>query len=395
MSRFVFIWEMGGGYGHLQRFLPVALQLKNAGHEVVLVLRDLLCAESVLGPHGLTYLQAPVPEHSANAFPVPRSYVEIMLNRGFGSAQALLTLTKAWRAQYALLNPDVFIFYNETLALFAARGLSIPKAFVSTGFCTPPHTVPMPGLQPWLDVAPHTLANSEQKLLEVMNRVLALLQLDPLANAAQLFDVDTTLLCTFAELDHYGTREGASYYGPCLNISDGAAPVWPSGAGVKIFAYLNADYPHLAALCSQARELDMRFLFHVRGASPRLIRQLESHNVLIAPEPLDLRQVAAQCAAVLTHSSHGTVCRFLLAGCPQLLLPLHAEQLLLAKKLARCGVGMMVSPDHRQPDFKKLFSKLISTAEIREGAANFARNYALFDAQKNPEIIAQKLMSLG
>lgn len=395
MSRFVFIWEMGGGYGHLQRFLPIALQLKTAGHEVVLVLRDLWLAENVLGPHGFTYLQAPVPQHSTNMFPVPQSYVEIMLNRGFGSVPALLTLTKAWRAQYALLKPDVLIFDHAPLALFAARGLSIPKAFVSTGFCTPPRTVPMPGLRPWLDAAPHTLANSEQKLLEIMNRVLALLQLDPLANAAQLFDVDATLLCTFAELDYYGARAGASYYGPCLNINDGAAPVWPSGTGVKIFAYLNADYPQLVALCAQARELDMRFLFHVRGASPRLIRQLESHNVLIAPEPLDLDQVATQCAAVLTHASHGTMCRFLLAGCPQLLLPLHAEQLLLAKNLARCGAGIMVNPDQRQPDFKKLLSKLVTTAELRGGAADLAGKYAQFDAQKNPEIIAQKLMSLA
>ena len=77
------------------------------------------------------------------------------------------------------------------------------------------------------------------------------------------------------------------------------------------------------------------------------------------------------------------------------LLPLHAEQLLLAKNLARCGAGIMVSPDQRQPDFKKLLSKLVTTAELRGGAADLAGKYAQFDAQKNPEIIAQKLMSLA
>ena len=53
MSGILCVWELGAGYGHLGRLLPVALQLRERGHEVVFALRDLTHAEvrRLLGLH--------------------------------------------------------------------------------------------------------------------------------------------------------------------------------------------------------------------------------------------------------------------------------------------------------------------------------------------------------
>ena len=53
MARYLFAWELGGDYGHLARLLPVALELRARGHEVVFAVRDLMGAEKLLTPHGI------------------------------------------------------------------------------------------------------------------------------------------------------------------------------------------------------------------------------------------------------------------------------------------------------------------------------------------------------
>ena len=60
----------------------------------------------------------------------------------------------------------------------------------------------------------------------------------PLARVAELFTrVDSRILTTFAELDHYQNRPGAEYWG-VLSDWRGAAPAWPSGGRPRVLAYL-------------------------------------------------------------------------------------------------------------------------------------------------------------
>ena len=36
MKKFLFVWEMGGGFGHVGEMLPIARVLRSRGHEVFL-----------------------------------------------------------------------------------------------------------------------------------------------------------------------------------------------------------------------------------------------------------------------------------------------------------------------------------------------------------------------
>ena len=73
MARILFTWELGGGLGHVAPHLPLANGLRDKGHEVAFVLRDLRFAETSLSQHDLPYYQAPVVLRSA-ADRIPNIY---------------------------------------------------------------------------------------------------------------------------------------------------------------------------------------------------------------------------------------------------------------------------------------------------------------------------------
>lgn len=59
MSRIEFVRELGAAYGHISRMLPFAKSLKQRGHNVVLVLRELHNTDN-LHSDGMPVLQAPI-----------------------------------------------------------------------------------------------------------------------------------------------------------------------------------------------------------------------------------------------------------------------------------------------------------------------------------------------
>src|SRR5207244_9186520 len=83
MSRLLCVWELGTGYGHLGRLLPVALELRQRGHEVVFALRDLTYAEAFLGRRGFRLLQSPVWMGEGRGGDSPLNYAELLGNFGF------------------------------------------------------------------------------------------------------------------------------------------------------------------------------------------------------------------------------------------------------------------------------------------------------------------------
>ena len=83
MSRILYAWELGTGYGHLGSVLPLAVRLRARGHEVVFALRDLTHAERFLGRRGFPLLQAPVWLSERRGLDLPVSYAEMLANFGY------------------------------------------------------------------------------------------------------------------------------------------------------------------------------------------------------------------------------------------------------------------------------------------------------------------------
>src|SRR5712664_2094429 len=123
MSRILFAWELGANLGHITPLLVLARALRERGHEVVFVLKDLRGCAELLQQHGFSFLQAPIVAARAAGLPrEPASYPEILLIHGFGDPAGLIAAARAWRSLFGLVKPDLVVFDHSPVALFAARG---------------------------------------------------------------------------------------------------------------------------------------------------------------------------------------------------------------------------------------------------------------------------------
>jgi hypothetical protein len=390
MSRILCVWELGAGYGHLSRFLPVALKLRERGHEVVFALRDLSRAEMFLGRHGFAFLQAPVWLPENVGLQLPANYAEMLSSFGFLDQVGLAGMVKAWRQLYQVTEPDLLLIDHGPTALLAARGTRIRRALIGSGFGSPPRMSPMPPLRPWLKVPEERLIESEQRVLATANSVLGGLGVEPLQTLTGLFEVEEDFLCTFSELDHYPQRHGARYRGPIFASDEGVAPAWPSGASERIFAYLHPRYRDFEKVVEQLKALPYRTLMHAPGLSDKQIKKYQAQNLAFSPEPVRVTEASRECDLVICHGGPSTVAASLLAGRPVLVLHLQLEQLLLANNVVRLGLGKTVNPDSKTPNYRQLIRDMLADSGFAERARQFAAKYADFSLLKQLDVIVTR-----
>lgn len=388
MSKIVYCWELGGGYGHIGAFLPVAYELLRRRHDVTLVIKDLDQIETLIGSDELTFLQAPTRPASVANLPPAMTYADILENTGYTQTSALLTRSKAWRNLFDLLQPDLLIMDHSPTALLAARTLNLPCTTFGVGFCLPPKLSPLPSLRPWLNTPEKQFVETEARVLKHINRVLVAFSCEPLTALHELFDVTEDFLCTLPELDPY-ERKDVDYLGPHFNIR-AVEPIWPEGNEPKIFAYLNTGYTDLGNLLQQLNKLPYRCLVHVFGLSAQVLDQFRSAKLKFAPEPIDVFLAAEQADLYIGHAGNNTSAAMLLSGCPQLLLPCHLEQLLIARSLTELGTAVFTHAEGIQPDYGNLIKQVLSEKSYRENAQRLAKSYADFEQSKSKTKIADR-----
>lgn len=383
MARIVYTWELGEDYGHVGSFMPLALKLRELGHEVIFVVRDLCVGENMAGRLGFHILQAPLRLPGAVNIPgLPHSYADILLRFGFLDKVGLLGMVRAWCTLFSLLRPDLVIADHSPSALLTARALGLRRAAFGTGFCAPPRISPAPNMRHWAEVPQQTLIDGERHVLAVANSVLAEMRAQPMAMVADLFEVDENFLCSFAELDHYPNRGEARYWGPVFNIQQGVELDWPAGQGKRIFAYLkpqSRDYDKIMAWLAGCGQ---RVLVFSPGITERQREQYRSPSMTIAVHPVHLARIIGDCDLAACHAGHGTLGAFLLAGVPMLLFPLHVEQALAALRVADLGAGLMVNTEMPPDDYAPVFEALLNNPMYRQKAQAFAAKYAGFTQEK-------------
>jgi UDP:flavonoid glycosyltransferase YjiC (YdhE family) len=393
MGRILFAWELGGGYGHVHGFLPVALTLRERGHEVIFALRDVSNAGATLDSHGFTYLQAPLWLPKFTGTSEPASYAEILFAFGYLSAQGLQGMVGAWRHLFEILAPDLLVVDHSPTALLASRGLAMPCAMIGNGFCCPPATTPLPCIRPGTQVPQEQLTASEQTVLGVANRVLAHVGAAQLAALADLFHVDETFLCTWPELDQYAERVGGNYWGPQVSQTQGAAFAWPEGDGARIFAYLKPAYGRFEAVLQALCAVPARVVVHAPSMPAALLAKYQRPNVRYYREPVNMKQAADECDAAVCHGGSGATSSLLLDGRPMLLLPMHVEQYLFARRVVQLGAGIMAGAV-AGTDYRGFIERLLADPDYAKCAQGFAQKHAGFDAGEQATRIAMRCEEL-
>ncbi len=387
MKSIVLCWELGKGYGHIAKLRALALGLRQRGHDVVFVLKDLFHADSFHQAHGFPVMQAPVWQHRPVGLPQPVNYAEILLRFGYHDAEKLHTMVAAWRSLFVVLQPSLLVVNHGPTALLAARGLGIPTAVVGTGFELPPRENPLPNFRTWEKLHPRRLASSDQRVLDATNQVLRRLGGPEMASLSDLFDVDGYFLCTFPELEHYAERGPARYWGPVFERNAGEECSWPPGQGARIFLYLTPGYAGIDTLLSQLERSPHRVILHAPGWSPRNRKRALPPHIRWSSQPVKLRTVADGCDLAVCHGGHGTVAGILLGGKPLIMLPLHLEHQLMALRVTKLGAGLALFPGE-EIHLNDRIERLLTEPGFGESARAFARQYADFEE----EALVQQLL---
>jgi len=403
MATIAIAWELGGGLGHLTPLAPIVQRLRQSGHDLFAVVRDLSRIDAIYAGLEVSYLQAPVKiSHGADTIEPPRSFAHVLHNSGFSNPVELAGMAEGWRTLFRLVDPDLILFDHSPTALLAARGGRARRAVIGNGFFCPPDVHPLPDFRPWMtdpndplavQLATERLRQDEDHVLANVNRVLDRWHLEPLERLAQLYrDVDDTFLATFPELDHYPGRVGGRYYGTWPS-SGGRTPEWPNGPGKRIFAY-QKPFAGLRELLTALRRLGCPTLVYIDGVSPKLREEFSSPLLHFVSERLDLVAVGATCDLAILNGGHNVVALMLLAGKPSLTIPLNLEQAYNGSSVAKLEAGLGALPERPQ-DFEPTLKVLLTEEKFTAGAQAFAARYAGHNPEARIDEITRRLEELA
>ncbi len=398
MARVLCVWEQGANLGHLTNLrLPIEVALQ-AGHQVFVAARQLHEFHGILGDLPITCLPAPFKQNALGggqeAF---LSYTHLLRRQCFSTAGELQTYLRAWHALFALVQPDLVLFEHSPTALIAAHGHPFKKVLVGVGFSSPPGLageasafLPFPTTAltaPVLD----RLRSDDVQLLQLINQALRAVQAPPLADLQAIYrQADASLLTTWEQFDHFGPRSPACYIGVQPPPRQ-APPVWPSGTGPKVFGYLGA-MPSLEALLQGLQAAGVCALLLVRDLPDALRQRYSSAQMQFIDRAVDLDAVARQAAWVVNNSNHGSVVHFAQHGVPQLLIPLHQEQLFLALRMVQRGAAAMAYQD--QPVYTAALDAMQNHMPLRQQAQLLAAELTPYAALDSENRIRQTLARL-
>jgi UDP:flavonoid glycosyltransferase YjiC (YdhE family) len=377
-TRILFAWELGEHLGHVSKFLPLALALRERGYDPLFAVRDTHSAEVVLGPHGLSWLQAPVAIGLAGAAGPALNYADILLRCGYADPVRLAGLLRGWQQLFALARPALTVFDHSPTALLASRAQAMRRVLLSPGFFLPPRQTPFPAILPG-GIAPERLAACDAAALAAIRAAQARAGLAPLATLPELFDADLRLLDTFPELDHFGLRPEEEYVGGYYTDDMGVPAEWPDNGRPRLFAYLRPQQRGVDRLLSQLRMAPCDVLVYAPGLTPAQAARYANSNMRFATELVLLRSLAGRCDLAILYASHGTICACLAAGVPMLLMPQQPEQAMLARRVVALGVGRLLEPE--QAPLPQVQAALADAGLAAAAAAWRGRNKPLAPAE--------------
>jgi UDP:flavonoid glycosyltransferase YjiC (YdhE family) len=393
MARIAFAWELGGEYGHAVSCSGLGAALHRRGHSIALMFRE--TAQLTLLPEARAFeiFQAPRAELSSAMQAWPASFADILLGFGYGDSASLAQLLGAWRKLLAQWSPDLLIADFAPTALLAARTLGIPRAAYGNGFFIPPHQSPIPPFRIDEPVDPARVESADRTALANVNAALGSIGAARLERLEQAFESDQDFLCTFPELDHYGTRETSGYWGPRMRIDLGHVVDWPDGPGRRVFVYVKTSLPQLDALIDALVARPHRVLAFIPGLDERRRARLASASRRVLGRPVRLDAALRGCDLLVSHGGEiagGALCH----GVPSLLFPSHYEQYLMALRQRQLGTGAWLPFGATAQDVAAALDGLLRDDRALGNARAFARRYPAWSPPEQRRRIVARIEEL-
>ncbi|MCZ6459270.1 MAG: hypothetical protein O6766_07905 [Gammaproteobacteria bacterium] len=376
MNRYLFTWECGAGLGHLARYRQLIALLLERGHEVMFASRNLEAARTVYGEMPVKLVQAPIHQRQPVDMFKPNSYVDVLINQGFEESD-FKSRVQAWSDLFETWRPAVVIADHSPTVLLAQRlHKHTPCIVAGNGFSVPPVQRPFPPFDAQSPVSREDLIQREDNLLNaVVNPVLRELGGEPLEQCQQLFSPHIQWVFGLPRLDHYQCERKQTYLGASPSMG-GAAASWPDTPGPRVFLYVK-NHPMTLHVLQTLKELRWSTLIYAPTWSEDLRRAAESPSLRLSAEPLDLQSVARGCDLSVSNGGMNSVVELLLQGVPQLLLPLHIEQLMFARAAQTTGAVLALPLKWQKPN--RFLHALEAAADpagaLKKAAVEFSENH--------------------
>ena len=379
--RVLLAWELGGNYGHLSRLIGIAGHLRQRGHQIFFVIKNLGAAKQLFEDKGFRYIQSPRPTFNKNSLRHPASFADILSRAGFGSFDVLDGLIRYWREIFKNIQPDVVVAQYAPVAQFAARLSDLPCLSLHTGFECPPLVAPFPCFRPNIRMTQGQLLAKELKILRNINMICSRQRHFCCPNLQEVLRSDINLLTTLPEFDHYQHRQNKHYIGPISMVDCGETVRWNERNAPRIFVYLRS-FPNIGRVLDVLANSGADVIAHIPNLENRISADYTSSSVRITSSMVKLHGLLADMDLAITHAGHGTACTILLAGVPLLMIPTTIEQWLLNRNIEHLGIGIGITRESKREAFKEAMERLIADHLYRKRAQKLARKYASYDQEQ-------------
>ena len=163
---------------------------------------------------------------------------------------------------------------------------------VGNGYTVPPAGRLLPPIRPWAkDILPQSRAH-EALLLAAMNKTRAKISGTAIDFFADLFQGDSSFVCTLGEFDPYRTTRTGPLSWPFNIPKMPPAREFHQRKGAPIFCYLQRDHPALRQLLSVLSRAEGRSEIYVQGIDPHQVARycfLEGPHSHLAGRSRDAR----------------------------------------------------------------------------------------------------------
>ena len=140
---------------------------------------------------------------------------------------------------------------------------------------------------------------------------------------------------------------------------------------------MKAEYQALDSVLQQLAKAPFRTLACVAGMGGALRQLAASAHLSFSGGPVAMRNALEQADAVLCHSGAGTVSAALQSGVPLLLLPMQAEEMLLARRVVATGAGKVSSATEVPTQLRAWIADGVASPGLRQQARALAARYPL------------------
>ncbi len=390
MARIVLTWELGGELGHAMACNALAQALHSRGHRIAFVFRELHQLSFLADTAPFEVYQAPVSVSEGHGSPIPASFADILVGCGYDRPDHLAGLLGGWLALFGRLRPDLVIADFAPTALLAARVLGLRRVSYGNGFAIPPRLTPLPAFRFDGQVPAERMKEADARALSSVNEALARFGAAPLATLAQQFETDEDFLATFPELDSYGSRPKAGYWGPRFSADAGAAVRWPAGSGKRVLVYLKKSQPQLDALIAALAAGPHRVAAFIPELEPARRDRLRGPSRFVSEQPMRLAPLLEECDLFI--SQGGNVCvGTLMSGVPQLVFPSQYEQYLTARRIEQLGAGLWLAMEAEPSQTAAALDRILREPAFAMAAKAYARRYPSYSAHEGQRRIVVRI----